>query len=147
MFSVTQAGASDLPVLCEMSNLWVSEGITRGLAPNTPSGLKDARCFIARDGNDVVGYAVGSVKSACGMSAGIPDGETYFEIDELYVMKEKRCKGYGQEIYRQIETMVREEGMKYLYLYTATKDYARILDFYIEKLGMTFFSAQLFKAL
>ncbi len=147
MISLTRADIDELPVICELSKVWASEEITRGYAANVPDDLKDSRCFLARDGDALIGYAIGSSRVASGMGAAIPDGEGYFEIDELYVAPEMRGRGCGREIFRRIEEMVRSEGVKYLCLSTATKDSRRILDFYIDKLGMTFWSAQLFKEL
>lgn len=147
MISITLAGKDELPVICKLSRNWALENGTRGYAANVPDDLADARCYLARDGDALIGFAIGRCCIASGMSAAIPDGARYFELDELYVMPEKRNRGYGREIFCRIEEMVRREGVTYLHLITATKDYNRIFNFYIEKNGMTFWSAELFKAL
>ena len=73
------------------------------------------------------------------------DGTDYFEVEELYVVPECRGQGVGKVLFSFAEAVVKAEGIDYLMLSTATKDYRRILHFYIDELGMEFWSARLFK--
>jgi len=73
------------------------------------------------------------------------DGTPYFEVDEIYVVPENRGRGVGSALYRFIEEAAQKEGMEYVMLTTATKDFRRILHFYIDEMGMEFWSARLFK--
>ena len=76
----------------------------------------------------------------------VPDGTDYFEVEELYVRPEWRSRGVGSALFRYVEDQVRPEA-EYLMLGTATKNYKAILHFYIDELGMEFWSAALFKRL
>ena len=59
---------------------------------------------------------------------------------------EWRSQGVGSALFRYMETRVRPDA-EYLMLGTATKNYKAILHFYIDELGMDFWSAALFKKL
>lgn len=71
----------------------------------------------------------------------------YFEIEELYVVPSCRNEGIGRALFLFAEQAVREAGIEFIMLSTATKNYKRILHFYIDELGMDFWSARLFKKL
>jgi GNAT superfamily N-acetyltransferase len=76
------------------------------------------------------------------MKAGTP----VFEVEELYVCPALRSKGLGSALFRFAEQAVRHEA-DYMMLSTATKNWRAILHFYLEELGMEFWSARLFKKL
>ena len=76
----------------------------------------------------------------------MPDGADYFEVDEIYVKPAYRSQGVGAALFRYMEEQVRPEA-EYLMLGTATKNFRAILHFYIDELGMEFWSAALFKKL
>ena len=77
------------------------------------------------------------------MDAGTP----YFEIEELYVVTAHRSKGIGRRLFALAEETARQDGLPYLMLSTATKNARAILHFYLDELGMEFWSARLFKSL
>jgi len=52
-----------------------------------------------------------------------------------------------EELLKMLEERLKEEGTDYIFLSTATKDWRKIFHFYIEELGMEFWSARLFKKL
>lgn len=75
------------------------------------------------------------------------EGTTFFEIEELYVTPEHRGEGIGKKLFAYAEQTVQAEGIRYLMLSTATKNCKRILHFYLDELGMDFWSARLYKKL
>ena len=75
------------------------------------------------------------------------DGTPYFEIEELYVVPECRNQGVGRALFQFVEQELKAVGIEYMMLSTATKNYKKILHFYIDELGMDFWSARLFKKL
>ena len=74
----------------------------------------------------------------------MPDGTPVFEVEELYVKPEYRSKGIGKMLFTYAESAVRNEA-DYIMLSTATKNWRAIFHFYLDELGMEFWSARLFK--
>ena len=75
------------------------------------------------------------------------NGTPFFEIEELYVVPGHRSEGIGRALFCFAEQAVKAAGIEFIMLSTATKNYKRILHFYIDELGMDFWSARLFKKL
>ena len=78
------------------------------------------------------------------MQAVIPKGTPYFEVEELYVVPERRSCGIGQSLFKYVEDVVKDEA-KYMVLSTATKNWKAIFHFYLDELDMQFWNARLFK--
>lgn len=136
--------------LINLSHVWSKEDISNGLIPNTKEDLKEP-CYIAAKDNKIVGYIFGHYYSnekriSIENGGSIPIGEKCFDIDELYVLKEYRHQGIGKRLFISIENEVKK-NTKYITLGTSTRDYRKILHFYIEEVDMTFHSAFLYKKL
>ena len=129
--------------LIELSKIWCDEDITNGLVPNELSDLKEP-CYAAFDGDKIVGYTFGHFYNADKKINTIKEGDKCFEIDEIYVLKEYRSQGIGKKLFQAIEEEVHKE-VEFITLPTSTKDYKKILNFYIEMMDMTFHSAFLYK--
>ena len=78
-------------------------------------------------------------------SSVMAEGTPFFEIEKLYVVPEHRSEGVGRALFRFVKWEVQTMGIEYIMLSTATKNYKSILHFYIDELGMEFWSARLFK--
>ena len=129
--------------LIELSKIWMEEDITNGLVPNELSDLKEP-CYVAFDGDKIVGYTFGHFYNADKKINTIKEGDKCFEIDEIYVLKEYRSQGIGRKLFQAIEEEV-HKGVEFITLPTSTKDYKKILSFYVEMMDMTFHSAFLYK--
>ena len=129
--------------LIELSKIWMEEDITNGLVPNELSDLKEP-CYAAFDGDKIVGYTFGHFYNADKKINTIKEGDKCFEIDEIYVLKEYRSQGIGRKLFQAIEEEVHKE-VEFITLPTSTKDYKKILNFYVEMMDMTFHSAFLYK--
>ena len=129
--------------LIELSKIWCEEDITNGLVPNVLSDLKEP-CYAAFDGDKIVGYTFGHFYNADKKINTIKEGDKCFEIDEIYVLKEYRSQGIGRKLFQAIEEEVHKE-VEFITLPTSTKDYKKILNFYVEMMDMTFHSAFLYK--
>ena len=131
--------------LIRLSKLWAEEGITNGLVPNTKEDLREP-CFLAVEGEEIVGYAFGHFQELEKHFSFAPVGAKIFELDEIYVLPAWRSKGIGHALM----AVIKEEAKKnadFLTLPTSTKDYKSILHFYIEQEGLSFHSAFLFEPL
>lgn len=134
-----------LQKLISLSADWEAEQSTYGYRKNDPGDIEPNRIFLAQKGDCLLGYLFGHREQAKNASSVMAEGTAYFEIEELYVVPEQRSRGIGRALYRHVEEVVKSEGMEYILLSTATKDYKSILHFYIDELGMDFWSARLFK--
>ena len=127
---------------------WEQENITWGLRANTEEDLAGMRIFAAYEGDRLTGYAAVSASATERPYSMVPTvGTRCWEIEELYVIPEMRGRGVGRALYMHAEEKAREDGAEFVFLSTATKDYRRILKFYIDEMGMEFWNARLFKKL
>lgn len=136
-----------LETLVAFSADWEAENSCHGYRKNERSDIENNRIFLAEDQGNVVGYLFGCAEKSRNASSIMPDETPYFEVEELYVIPEMRSKGIGRALFRFVEDKLREDGMQYMMLGTATKNHRAILHFYIDEMGMDFWSARLFKKL
>lgn len=132
--------------LIKLSETWAAENSCYGYHPNNKSDIEGNRIFVAEDNGDIVGYLLGKVFKSEKMKSIMPEGTPYFEVEEIYVIPEKRSQGIGEKLFICAEEKVKNEA-EYIMLNTATKNWKAILHFYIDELDMTFWSARLFKKL
>lgn len=136
-----------LEQLIAFSADWEAEKSCHGYCKNGRSNIEKNRIFLAEEDGCVIGYLFGSATKSKNASSIMPDETPYFEVEELYVVPDKRSQGVGGALFRFVEDKLRAEGVPYLMLGTATKDHRAILHFYIDEMGMDFWSARLFKKL
>lgn len=136
-----------LSTLIAMSAAWETENSTHGYRTNDRSDIEENRIFLAERNGEVLGYLFGHKTTAERTNSIMEEGTTFFEIEELYVTPEHRSEGIGKKLFSFAEQTVQAEGISYLMLSTATKDCKRVLHFYLDELGMDFWSARLFKKL
>ena len=136
-----------LDLLIAFSRDWEKENSCHGYRQNDRSDIENNRIFLAEDDGRIIGYLFGCMEKSQRASSIMPDGTPYFEVEELYVIPEMRSKGIGGALFRFVEDRLREEGVPYLMLSTATKNHRAILHFYLDEMGMDFWSARLYKKL
>ena len=130
--------------LIALSGDWEAENSSHGYRKNAYEDLKGNRVFIAEENSEMIGYLFGKLEKSKQSRSVMPEDTCYFEVEELYVKPARRSQGVGSALFRFMEAQVRPEA-EYLMLGTATKDFRAILHFYIDELGMEFWSARLFK--
>ena len=132
--------------LIRFSEDWTKENSCHGYRPNDRSDIEGNRIFFAEDNGNVIGYLFGKVYKSKQMKSIMPEGTPYFEVEELYVVPERRSQGIGEQLFRYTENAVKTEA-EYMVLSTATKNWKAIFHFYLEELDMQFWSARLYKKL
>ncbi len=130
--------------LIELSALWEQEDICFGYRKNSRDDIKDEEIFLAKDGEKISGYLFCHKYTQEKKSATVPEASPCLEIEELFIRPEYRSQGIGKALYNAAIAHFESE-IDFVTLGTATKNYRAILHFYIEELGMTFWSARLFQ--
>ena len=131
-------------LLISLSEDWEGESSCRGYHKNTLDDIKGNRVFLALEGDEVIAYLFGHKETAGETTSVYQAGTKYFEIEELYVKPQFRSRGIGKGLFRYVESEVANH-VDMITLSTATKNFRAILHFYIDELGMEFWSARLFK--
>lgn len=134
-----------LEKLISLSADWEAENNTYGYRKNDRGDIVGNRIFLAEHNGKIAGYLLGHPDKAERASSIMADGTPYFEIEQLYVVPEHRSEGIGSALYRFAEREARADGIGFILLSTAAKNYKSILHFYIDELGMDFWSARLYK--
>ena len=130
--------------LIALSEDWAAENSCFGYRPNTREDIEGNRIFLAEEDGNVAGYLFGRVYPSKQMQSIMPEGTPYFEVEELYVVPEKRSRGIGAKLFRYAEEAVKADA-EYMVLSTATKNWKAVFHFYLDELDMTFWSARLFR--
>ena len=133
-----------LKQLIRFSEDWAAENSCYGYRPNDRTDIEGSRIFFAEDDGTVTGYLFGRVYQSKQMKSIMPEGTPYFEVEELYVVPERRSRGIGAALFRFAEEAVKADA-EYMVLSTATKNWKAVFHFYLEELDMTFWSARLFR--
>lgn len=148
-FTCREAALTDAlaETLIACSADWEAENSCFGYHQNELADLAGRRIFIAEADGALIGYLFGLVERTEQETSVAPVDTPYFEVEELYVVPRWRSCGVGRELFRMAEEAARAEGLPLLMLATATKNWRAILHFYLDELGMEFWSARLFKRL
>lgn len=133
--------------LIDLSRDWENEGSCHGYRANTSDDLEGRRIFLAMEDGQIWGYLFGKMETANKTNSIITEGTPFFELEELYVRPAVRSKGIGRKMFFHVEEVLTQEGVPFLFLSTATKNWKAILHFYLDELDMEFWNARLFKRL
>ncbi len=142
--TIREALERDRDEIITLSQDWEAENITYGYKATDYEALARYRIWCAVDNEAVVGYLMGQ-KEVCEGFCVIPKDAGYFEIEDLYVAPAYRNKGTGKALFDFAEAVLKAEGVHFLLLNTATKDYLKIQGFYTKKTDMTVWTTTFFK--
>lgn len=134
----------NIKAVIALSKEWESEDLTYGYCANNKNDLIGKDLFLAYLNNEIVGYLFGKCSVLNEAITPIDKGSKCFEINEIYVKEKYRSQGIGKALFEYTENY-HKQNVDYITLSTATKNYKNILNFYIEKMDMSFWSAKLFK--
>lgn len=130
--------------LIDLSKRWYDEDCSYGMVVNTKEDIKEPLC-VAINNNKIIGYIFGHYFIQENKTSYIELKDKCFMIDELYVLPEYRNQGIGKELFKLLENKIKE-NCTYITLSTSTKNYKKILHFYVDELEMNFHSAFLIKS-
>ena len=126
------AEVRDVNEVARLQAEWAEEEITYGQTPASVQEIagKLGRFFyVALSDGRISGFVYGSERVSEGLAV-IPEGERYLEIDELYVCPEFRNGGLGGTLMEALLRAARDRGIERFKVYTASKEFDRILAFY-----------------
>lgn len=146
-YSEINPSSKDIEELISLSKCWTDEDITRGYGVNGINDIIDKRIFVAKEDATIIGYIFEKDGISKNYNSIMQDGEKYFGIEEIYVSPSKRDLGIGKGLMDFAKEIAKRDGYKYVFLVTSTKDWNKILDFYINKCDMTFYCASLVEKL
>ena len=135
-----------LAELIRLSENWEAENSTWGYRANGKADIEGERIFLAREDGRTVGYLFGHCFDSENMKSIMPEHSRCFEVEELYVVPEKRSRGIGCALFEFAADAMKDEA-GYMTLSTATKNWKAVFHFYLDELDMTFWSARLFRKL
>lgn len=130
--------------LIQLSRDWEAEGSCYGYRANQREDIEGNRVFIAEEDGEIIGYLFGSSFKSENMRSIMPEGTACFEVEELYVTPSRRSAGIGRKLFEFAGGAVQTDA-EYMVLSTATKNWRAIFHFYLDELGMEFWSARLYK--
>lgn len=145
---IRQAEEADAEAVSRLQRRWFEEGSVYGFVPESEEQVRASFSpyfFVAEVSDQVIGFISGSVSVSDG-TAVIPGGESYLEIDNLYIAPEFRRRGVGSRLTTQLLTQARQRGVAYAVLYSASKDIHGVLRFY-EQHGFRSWYVQMFRKL
>ena len=120
--------------LIQLSAQWAAEQSCYGYYPNTEADIAGKRIFLAEDEDGIEAYLLGKIEPAKNMKSIMPEGTLYFEVEELYVVPEKRSQGIGEALFRFAEETIKKD-VQFIALSTASKTARRFYIFTWMNLG------------
>ena len=142
-YSLTEEVLADL---IRLSEDWEAENSTFGYRANGKEDIEGNRIFLARENGKTVGYLFGHCFDSENMKSIMPEHSRCFEVEEIYVIPERRSQGIGRALFESAADVMKTEA-DYVTLSTATKNWKAVFHFYLDELDMTFWSARLFRKL
>ena len=146
MVTIHEAKQSDTKRLLELSLMWEKEDSCYGYRANIEDDLRDRYILAAYD-DELIAYIFGKEEIQDKQTSVIDKNMHYFEIEELYVHPLYRSHGIGKQLMESLEKELKKKGLEMMVLSTATKNWKAIMHFYIDEIGMNFWSARLYKRL
>ena len=133
--------------LAVLSEKFAKENCCNNILADNESYYFDKEVAVAVVDGKIVGYCYGEIKKEAQKTSYSNVVDKYYNLEEIYVLPKFRSAGFGGELFKFIESYAKALGCKTLRLNAVNKDYNKMLNFYINKLGMKFISAYLVKTL
>ena len=150
-YTVRAATLDDVPHVRRLEEQWVQNGDIIALVA-TPVRLLEryvgGGCFlVVEQARETVGFVCAESKRNEGsMSAVVPGGQWYLDIDGLYVLPAHRSAGAGSQLLDATVGWAKRHNVRYLTAFTATREIDRVLRFY-RSCGFETWGVQLFRDL
>lgn len=123
---------TDAPLISRLQHKWFEEENVYGFVPENQEQIEaslDSYLIAEVGGAGVVGFISSWVRVSDGMAV-IPAGESYLEIDNLFVLPEFRNQGIGSDLIARRLDQAKQQGVNYALVYSASKNILDVLKFY-----------------
>ena len=136
---------NELTEIEKLSNAFANENCCNGLVADNVDYFKDKKVAVVIDNGEIIGYGYGTFELSTKNKSYIRKNEKLFYIEEMYVVPTKRNLHLGEKLFNFLESYAKEQGAVVMELNAVSKNYLKLLNFYINKLNMSFLSAYLYK--
>ena len=129
---IREAVKKDVPLIQRLQQQLFEEEIIYGFVPETVEEMEKsigAYFLVAEIDNEITGFICGDVSVSDGLAV-VPKGESYLEIENLYVVPQLRKQGIGGRLVDELLLKAGRAGIAYVSLYSASKDVHGVLKFY-----------------
>ena len=147
MLNIVFAKNNDIDEIVSLSRKFAQENCCNGIVADDTDFFIDKKVTIAKLDGIIVGYCYGKIEIKANDTSKYKKGQKCFYIEELYVDSQYRNNNIGQSLFKFIENYAKEIGCDYIETTAVSKDYKRLLSFYIDNLNMEFWSAKIIKKL
>ena len=136
---------NELTAIAKLSKAFANENCCNGIVADNVDYFRDKKVAVVIDNGEIIGYGYGTFDLSKKNKSYIRKNEKLFYIEEMYVVKNKRNLGVGIKLFQFLEDYAKTNGANIIELNAVSKDYNKLLNFYIKKLNMNFLSAYLYK--
>ena len=144
-FEIRFALKSESVQLEKLSKQFANENCCNGIIADNQDYFFDKNVVVCVVDKQIVAYAYGELETELKPKSYASAGDKYFYLDEIYVAPEFRSLGVGKKLYAYLEDYAKQNGAKTIRTNAVSKNYVKLLNFYINELGMDFWSAFLVK--
>lgn len=123
---------NDVRLICQLQKQLFEEDIIHGFVPENEEQIEkliDSYFLVAEINNGIAGFIYGKICISDNLAV-IPKGESYLEIENLYVAPQFRKQGVGGKLVDELLIKARQAGISYALFYSATKNIHGVLKFY-----------------
>lgn len=146
-YVIEWAKPTDANCIAKLSKQFEIENCCNGIVADNENYFSEKKIAVAKNKNDIIGYCYCNFETKEKNCSMYKSGTKSFYIEEIFVEKNYRNNNLGQMLYNFIENYAKENNCEIIEVTAVSKDYKKLLSFYIEKLNMNFWSASLIKNL
>jgi ribosomal protein S18 acetylase RimI-like enzyme len=135
-----------LDSIMDLEKSWITENITYGVVESGKEYFNNADkdyFYIALHQDKVIAYIISEIIEKNEYNI-FPKDIKFLRVNDIYVLSEYRKQGIGEELIQITEKEAINNGIKHIFLSTATKDTDSVVKFY-KKNGYKIWTTSLFK--
>jgi 8-oxo-dGTP diphosphatase len=123
-----------LSCVLNLSQEWFNENITFGIVPDTAKDIasyQNEYFYVALNSEAVIGYVTAEDIKDNEYNI-FPNGASYLRVNDLYIAKNYRKRGIGEELLSLVEKAAYKNGLQHIFINSSTKDADAVRRFYLK---------------